>query len=90
MVHDTHMRGLLKKHIDKDIRSSMPGRMYFAPEIYELERRAIFSKRWILLSHKARYKKVGEFVQSEMASFSIVVVKTKEQKLVGLHYVRRY
>jgi hypothetical protein len=84
-VHDVHMRGLSKKHVEKDVRSSMPSRMYVAPEVYELERRAIFSKRWFLVSHKARYRNVGDFVLYEMAGFSFVVVRNKEQRLVGFH-----
>jgi hypothetical protein len=89
-VHDIHMRGLSKKHIEKDIRSSMPSRMYCAPEVYELERRAIFSKRWFLVSHKARYRNVGDFVLYEMAGFSFMVVRNKEQRLVGFHNICRY
>lgn len=89
-VHDVHMRGLSEKHIEKDIGSSMSSRMYVAPEVYELERRVIFSKRWFLVSHKARYRNVGDFVLYEMAGFSFVVVRNKEQRLVRFHNICRY
>lgn len=68
----------------------MHSSMYYSPEIYDLERRAIFSKQWMLISHKARYRETGEFVQYEMAGFNFVVVKNKEQKLVAFHNICRH
>ena len=49
--------------------------MYFRLEIYELERRAIFSRYWFFLSHQARYKKTGDFVKCGMAGFEFIIVK---------------
>ena len=68
----------------------MPSKMYFLPEIYQLERRAIFSKHWFLVSHKARYRKTGDFVQYEMAGFNFIIVRNKEEEIVGFHNICRY
>lgn len=89
-VHDAHILGLSKKHVSQDVSSSMPAKMYHAPQVYELERRAIFSKRWFLVSHKARYKEVGDFVSYEMAGFNFVILKNKDRKIIGFHNVCRY
>jgi len=88
-LHQAHSLGLSKKTISKEIGSSIPSKMYYLPEIYQLERRAIFSKHWFLISHQARYKNIGDYVQYEMAGFSFVVVRNKENKVVGFHNICR-
>lgn len=89
-VHDTHVLGLSKKHVSKDVPLSMPAKMYHEPQVYQLERRAIFSKRWFLVSHRARYAKRGDFVLYEMAGFSFVVLKSKGERILAFHNICRY
>ncbi|KAK5274039.1 hypothetical protein LTR99_000705 [Exophiala xenobiotica] len=89
-VHESHMQGLSSKVITTDLNSSLPAGFYHSQAVYQLERRAIFSKRWFLVSHKARHRHVGDFVQYEMAGFNFVVVKNKEGKLVGFHNICRH
>ena len=89
-VHELHIEGLSKKVIATDIHASLPDEFYHSPAIFQLERRAIFSRRWFLVSHRARYHNVGDFVQYEMAGFNFVVVKNKEEKIVGFHNICRY
>ena len=88
-LHDAHLTGLSEKSISREIGSSMPSKMYFLPEIYQLERRAIFSKHWFLLSHQSRYTRTGDFVQYEMAGFNFVVVRNKEGEINGFHNICR-
>ncbi|KIX02666.1 uncharacterized protein Z518_08608 [Rhinocladiella mackenziei CBS 650.93] len=89
-VHRLHLEGLSKKNISTELHSSIPDGFYHYPAIYQLERRAIFSKRWFLVSHKARYRHVGDFSQYEMAGFNFVVVKNKEEAIVGFHNICRH
>jgi phenylpropionate dioxygenase-like ring-hydroxylating dioxygenase large terminal subunit len=88
-LHQAHSLGLSKKTISKEIGISIPSKLYYLPEIYELERRAIFSKHWFLVSHQARYKNIGDYVQYEMAGFNFVVVRNKQNKVVGFHNICR-
>jgi phenylpropionate dioxygenase-like ring-hydroxylating dioxygenase large terminal subunit len=89
-VHRLHLEGLSKKTISTNLESSLPDDFYHSPQIYQLERRAIFSRRWFLVSHKARYRNVGDYVQYEMAGFNFVVVKNKEGTIVGFHNICRH
>lgn len=89
-VHQVHIEALAKKSISTDLNTSLPADFYHSPAIYQLERRAIFSKRWFLVSHKARYRNVGDYVQYEMAGFNFVVVKNKDGALVGFHNTCRW
>ncbi|KIW81235.1 hypothetical protein Z517_04260 [Fonsecaea pedrosoi CBS 271.37] len=90
IVHQLHIKGLSQKTISTDVGSSLPNGFYHLPAIYQLERRAIFSKRWFLVSHKARYRHVGDYVQYEMAGFNFVVVKDKQGDIVGFHNMCRH
>ncbi len=88
-AHVEHLLGLSRKTISQELHRPLPGRFYCSPEVYDLERRAIFSKRWFLVSHKARCKEVGDYVQYEMAGFNFVVLRNKEGRIAGFHNIGR-
>ncbi|KIY00723.1 uncharacterized protein Z520_03388 [Fonsecaea multimorphosa CBS 102226] len=90
VVHQLHLQALSQKTISTDVGSALPDGFYHLPAIYQLERRAIFSKRWVLVSHKARYRNIGDYVQYEMAGFNFVVVKDKDGDIVGFHNICRH
>ena len=83
------MARLSKKKILTEMFNTLPDRFYWSQEVYDLERRAIFSKRWFLVSHKARYREVGDYVQYDMAGFNFVVLKNKMGDMVGFHNICR-
>jgi phenylpropionate dioxygenase-like ring-hydroxylating dioxygenase large terminal subunit len=89
-IHAIHLDGLSRKDVSKTPSTSLHSSMYYSPEVYDLERRAIFSKRWILISHQARYREPGDFVQYEMAGFNVVVVKDKALNIVAFHNICRH
>lgn len=89
-IHATHLAGLSKKDVSRAQQTSLHSSVYYSPEIYSLERRAIFSRQWILISHKARHRDIGDYVQYEMAGFNFVVVKNKDQKIVAFHNICRH
>jgi phenylpropionate dioxygenase-like ring-hydroxylating dioxygenase large terminal subunit len=68
----------------------LPAPWYRSPEMYELERRAIFSKKWILVTHNLRFKKPGDFYRFEMAGFSFVLCLDREGNLNGFHNICRH
>ncbi|KAF5644095.1 cytochrome P450 monooxygenase oxidoreductase [Fusarium sp. NRRL 52700] len=43
------------KEAEPQTTRALPASWYRSPAMYELERRAIFSKKWIVVSHKARF-----------------------------------
>lgn len=58
--------------------------------MYELERRAIFSKKWILVTHKLRFSKTGDYVRFQEAGFSFFLCINRDGKLNGFHNVCRH
>ncbi|KAJ4128109.1 hypothetical protein NW768_008393 [Fusarium equiseti] len=67
----------------KSTARALPSSWYRSKEIYELERRAIFSKKWILVSHKLRFSETGAQVEIQEAGFRFVLVKTKKGSIDG-------
>ena len=77
-----------KSKFIQDLKSTaraLPSSWYRSKEIYELERRAIFSKKWILVSHKLRFSETGSRVEFQEAGFRFFLVKTKQGSIDGFH-----
>ncbi|KIX08586.1 uncharacterized protein Z518_03242 [Rhinocladiella mackenziei CBS 650.93] len=58
--------------------------------MYELERRAIFSKKWLLVTHRLRFTKAGDFLRLEEAGYPFVLCLDKEGKINGFHNICRH
>ncbi|KAM5364605.1 hypothetical protein ACJZ2D_011461 [Fusarium nematophilum] len=69
---------------------ALPSAWYRSEEIYELERRAIFSKKWILVTHILRLPERGSWVRYEEAGFQFFLVKNNEGKINGFHNICRH
>lgn len=69
---------------------ALPASWYTSQEMYELEKRAIFSKRWQLITHKARLAESGDWLRYDFAGFEIVVVRDRENKINAFHNVCRH
>ncbi|EEU37481.1 uncharacterized protein NECHADRAFT_51619 [Fusarium vanettenii 77-13-4] len=69
---------------------ALPASWYSSQEIYELERRAIFSKKWILVTHKLRFPESGSWIRYEEAGFQFFLVKNKDGKINGFHNICRH
>lgn len=74
---------------DTPIRA-LPASWYTSPEMYELERRAIFSRRWIFLTHSSRLKNVGDWLRFEMAGYDFIVTRDRQDNINAFHNVCRH
>lgn len=54
---------------------ALPASWYTSQAMYELERRAIFSRKWLLTTHKARVPNPGDWVRYDAAGYEFVVAK---------------
>ncbi|PLB40367.1 aromatic ring-hydroxylating oxygenase subunit alpha [Aspergillus candidus] len=68
----------------------LPASWYTSQEMYELERRAIFSKKWLLTTHKRRLATTGDFVRDEIAGFPFILVRDKDGGINAFHNVCRH
>ncbi|KAJ5683558.1 hypothetical protein N7462_006723 [Penicillium macrosclerotiorum] len=69
---------------------ALPDSWYSSPEIFELERRAIFSRKWLLTTHKLRFAKTGDWLRYNSAGFSFILVRDKEGGINAFHNVCRH
>ncbi|KUI66276.1 Choline monooxygenase, chloroplastic [Cytospora mali] len=68
----------------------LPASWYRSPAMYQLERRSIFSQRWILVTHNLRLKETGNFVSFTYANFSFFLVRDRSGSINGFHNLCRH
>lgn len=68
----------------------LPSSWYRSPAMYELERRAIFSQRWLLLTHKLRFTKPGDYLSYNIAGFSFFLIQDRDGNINGFHNICRH
>ncbi|GKZ71353.1 hypothetical protein AnigIFM50267_007393 [Aspergillus niger] len=69
---------------------SLPASWYRSDAMYQLERRAIFSKRWMLLTHSSRLTKPGDFLSFTISNFSFFLTRDREGSINGFHNICRH
>jgi phenylpropionate dioxygenase-like ring-hydroxylating dioxygenase large terminal subunit len=57
--------------------------------MYQLERRAIFSKHWILLTHSSRFKKAGDYLSFTVANF-FFLIQDRDGNINSFHNICRH
>jgi nitrite reductase/ring-hydroxylating ferredoxin subunit len=69
---------------------ALPASWYRSSAMYDLERRAIFSKKWIVVSHKARFVQAGDFLRITEAGFTFFLIKDRQGEIRAHHNVCRH
>ncbi|CAG8104288.1 unnamed protein product [Penicillium olsonii] len=75
---------------DAVLEGNLPTSWYTEPEFYEFERRAIFSKHWLLTTHRLRLPEAGSYLRFEIAGFDFLLVKNKAGSIQAFHNVCRH
>lgn len=69
---------------------SLPSSWYRSIPMFELERRAIYSRKWMLVTHKLRFSKAGNYVRFTEAGFSFFLCMNRQGELNGFHNICRH
>ena len=69
---------------------ALPSSWYHSPEMFELEKRAIFSKKWQLITHKSRFNQAGDYIKFDITGFEFVLCKDRKGNINGFHNVCRH
>lgn len=75
---------------DKEAMRALPANWYTSPDMYELERRAIFSKQWQLITHSSRLSEAGKWLRYDVAGFQFVIVRDRAGKINAFHNICRH
>lgn len=70
--------------------TALPSSWYRSPALYELERRAIFSKSWMFVAHKNRFTKPGDYVRYEIAGLPFFLIVDRQNQIRGFFNVCRH
>jgi hypothetical protein len=52
---------------------------YRSSTLFEVERRVIFSARWLFITHRLRFEEPGDFIRYEEAGFDLFFVSTVKE-----------
>lgn len=63
---------------------------YMSQEKYELARRAVFSKRWLFITHSSRLGETGDWIRYEIAGFDFIITRDHQGHINGFHNVCRH
>ncbi|KAI8952940.1 hypothetical protein F4801DRAFT_588566 [Xylaria longipes] len=78
------------KNVGNKAVRALPGSWYLSQEMYELERRAIFSKKWLLTTHRIRLPNEGDWLRYQVAGFDFVIAKDRTGTINAFHNVCRH
>jgi nitrite reductase/ring-hydroxylating ferredoxin subunit len=67
-----------------------PPDYWTSSKLFQLEKRAIFSKTWLHVCHSSLFKKPGDYRTFNLADFSFLVVLGKDNRLRAFHNVCRH
>jgi len=70
--------------------STLPASWYSTRGIYELERRAIFARQWLLVTHELRFPAPGSFAKFTIAGYPFFIIRDREDGLNAFLNVCRH
>ena len=69
---------------------TLPQRYFVSPEILAEEQETIFSKQWVLVGHQSQIATAGDYLTSDVAGESLMVVRDKSGEVRGFYNVCRH
>jgi Rieske 2Fe-2S family protein len=72
------------------IRTTLPGAAYHSDESYELDREAIFFRRWMYAGRAERLAQPGSWMRVDIAGESLLLVRGKDDQIRGFYNVCRH
>lgn len=83
--------GAAKKNGVKNdvLEGNLPASWYTEPLFYEFERRAIFSRHWLLTTHRLRLPEVGSYLRFQIAGYDFFLIRNKESVIKAFHNIFR-
>ncbi|CAH0027984.1 unnamed protein product [Clonostachys rhizophaga] len=74
---------------NKTVRA-LPSTWYTSPDMFELEKRAVFSKKWLLLTHQNRLASPGDWLKFDVTGYEFVVARDRKRNINAFHNVCRH
>lgn len=72
------------------VAGNLPVEWYTEPAMYELERRALFSKHWVMVTHRVRFPQPGNYLKFKNAGYDYFLIKSRKGDIQAFHNVCRH
>jgi choline monooxygenase len=69
---------------------SLDAALYRGPAQYEIERRAIFGRSWLLFAHESQFTDPGSYIATSVAGYPLIAVKGDDGAIRAFHNVCRH
>ncbi|PVI07109.1 ISP domain-containing protein [Periconia macrospinosa] len=69
---------------------ALPANWYTSQEMYELERRSIWSRKWLIMTHQVRLKDSGDFLRYKLGGFDFIITRDRSGNISAFHNVCRH
>ncbi|MFK0167089.1 aromatic ring-hydroxylating dioxygenase subunit alpha [Rhizobium sp. NPDC090279] len=97
-AHDTAVFGataLSEREIEKlslptSLAEGLPGRTYYDPSFYELERKHVFAAGWTGIGFASDVPNVGDVVPVSVADYELILVRAKSGEVKCYHNICRH
>ncbi|OQD86069.1 hypothetical protein PENANT_c008G08323 [Penicillium antarcticum] len=90
----TKLADAIETHQELDLvvlkEPEVPDGWWSGRDVFELERRALFSQTWIYLAHISQFKKPGSYQSFDLAGYPIFLIRGKDDKIRAFHNVCRH
>ncbi|KAH0843133.1 hypothetical protein AYO21_03424 [Fonsecaea monophora] len=90
LVHDDRKSFAPGSSLDQAEKGSLKQENMSDDDIFQLEKRAFFSKTWLFVCHRSRFDKPGDYHAYDVAGISFFVVLGKDLRLRAFHNVCRH
>jgi len=77
-------------HEMAEVRTTLPGRDYHAPDVFELDRERIFFRDWMYVARADEAPEPGDFATVDVAGESVLLVRGKDGELRAFYNVCRH
>ncbi|XPS93776.1 hypothetical protein M3J09_003117 [Ascochyta lentis] len=80
-----------EKHVKENQQPvrALPTSWYTSPEMYEFERRSVFSNRWLFMTSTLRVPKAGDYLRYQFAGFDVIIIRDSENQIKAFHNASR-
>ncbi|KAM5343356.1 hypothetical protein ACJ41O_011893 [Fusarium nematophilum] len=70
--------------------ATLPSSWFREPKFYDLERRAVFSKTWLIVSHTSQFATPGQYALYEVAGYPFFVIRDRQGNINAFLNVCRH